>query len=268
MTDQDRGSFIWYELMTTDAGAARDFYKAVIGWDIAAEPTGDSDMDYRMIQRSDGGMAGGVLVLTEAMCAGGAKPGWLGYIHTPDVDGTLDTIKKAGGDVQMPPADMPGVGRIAMVADPQGAHFYLMTPVPPAYYPDAKSDVFDVVKPQHCRWNQLQTTGPMAAVMLYRDLFGWQQEGSMPMGNMGDYLFIQNDGVGIGAIMPLMPDVPDPVWSYFFGVDDIDRATAEVVAGGGRLDGDVQQIPGGEFSVHCFDPQGAGFGLVGPRKGN
>lgn len=268
MANSDSGTFIWYELMTSDADAAKAFYDPVIGWNIGSRPTGDSDMDYRMIERTDGGMAGGVLNLSQSMIAGGAKPGWLGYIHSPDVDRTVGRIVDAGGSVHMGPNEMPGVGRMAMVADPQGATFYVMTPAPPDGDPDATSDVFDVVKPQHCRWNQLQTRDPAAAVALYKDLFGWQQEGSMPMGGMGDYMFIQNDGVGIGAIMPLMDDVEQPVWSFFFGVDDIDRATAAVPAGGGRLDGEVQQIPGGEYSVHCFDPQGAGFGLVGPRREN
>ena len=66
--------FIWYELMTNDPLAARAFYGAVVGWDIEEQPAGD--MDYRMIGRSDGGNAGGVLRLTDAMCDQGARPGW------------------------------------------------------------------------------------------------------------------------------------------------------------------------------------------------
>ncbi|MXP27248.1 VOC family protein [Porphyrobacter algicida] len=264
--NDDRGAFIWYELMTTDADGASAFYKSVVGWDIAAQPSGDSDMDYRMITRSDGGFAGGVLNLTREMCDNGARAGWLGYIHVPDVDAAIATLGKAGGSVQMPPVDMEGVGRMAMVADPQGAVFYLMAPSPPPDDPDAKSDVFDYEKAQHFRWNELWTTDQDAAVSLYTGLFGWTQEGAMPMGAMGDYLFIQQNGGGIGAIGKAQPGGEGSRWQYFVGVDDIDRACKAVTDSGGQLLGEPQQIPGGEYSVYAHDPQGASIGLVGPRK--
>ena len=267
MPDDDRGAFIWYELMTDDVAAARDFYRAVVGWEIEVEgqpvPTGTT---YRMIGRSDGGQAGGVLEITADMRAGGAETVWLGYIHHPDVDAAVEQVRQAGGAVHMPAMDMPGVGRMAMVADAQGAVFYIMRPIPPADDPAAKSDVFDYEKAQHMRWNELQTSDPKAAISLYTDLFGWRQEGAMPMGDLGDYSFVQHGDGMIGAIMPLMPDMDRSSWQFYAGVDDIDRAARAVSDGGGTLDGEIQQIPGGEYSVHCIDPQGAAFGLVGPRK--
>jgi len=115
------------------------------------------------------------------------------------------------------------------------------------------------------RWNELWTPDPEAAIALYTRLFGWTQEGEMDMGPMGKYRFIQHDGAGIGAVGMAQPDGPGPRWTCFFGVDDIDRAVAAVRAAGGTLDGDPQEIPGGEYTVYCKDPQGAAFGLVGPR---
>ena len=274
---EDRGAFIWYELMTPDPAGANAFYGKVVGWTIdeAGEslPNGD---EYRMIRRSDGKEQGGVFTLSGDMA--GNPAGWLGYIHTPDVDAAVARIERAGGTVHIPAMDMAGVGRMAMVGDPQGALFYLMTPTPPPGDPDAKSDVFDYGNPQHCRWNELQTTDPAAAVALYGELFGWEQKEKMPMpvqsdaaggvegGEMGDYLFIHRDDGMIGAIMPKMPDVPQSAWTYYFGADDIDRAASAVSNGGGLLLGEIMQIPGGEFAVHCADPAGAQFGLVGPRK--
>ena len=83
-----KGSFIWYELMTGDPDGAARFYGAVVGWTIAgaADPAAPGGVDYRMIGRSDGGNAGGMLALNADMLAGGARPGWLGYLYTPDVD--------------------------------------------------------------------------------------------------------------------------------------------------------------------------------------
>ena len=87
----------------------------------------------------------------------------------------------------MPPWDHPGVGRIAMVTDPQGAPFYVMNPLPPEGKPDAVSDVFSVDQPQHVRWNELTTSDPDARDRLLQAPFRLDQEGDMRMGEMGEY---------------------------------------------------------------------------------
>lgn len=267
MSDK-RGAFIWYELTTTNPDGAKSFYDSVIGWDI--EPCSsaiEGGLDYRMIRRSDGGFAGGMLALSVEMVECGAKPGWFGYIHTPDVDATAAALVASGGKICDSVRTAEGVGRFAMVADPWGATFYLMDPTPPADDPDAESDAFSVDLSQHVRWNELQSADSVSAATLYGDLFGWVQEGEMEMGPLGTYRFIANDGIGIGAICNTMPgDTGEPRWTYYIGVDDIDRAVAAVVAGGGEVIDGPQEIPGGEFSVDIRDPQGGTVGLVGPRK--
>jgi len=263
---EGQGSFVWYELLTDDVAAAKRFYDAVTGWDIEAQ-SGVPGMDYRMIRRSDGGNAGGVMAIDEAMRNHGARPTWLGYIAVDDVDAQVAAVQADGGTVMMPAWDIPGIGRIAMVTDPQGAPFYLMRPTPPADQPDATSDVFSVDQAQHVRWNELSSSDADAATDFYTRHFGWTQQGEMPMGELGSYRFIQHGGIGIGAIMPRMPHAPVGGWTYYIGVDDIDRATAAVTAGGGQILHGPQQIPGGEYSLSGVDPQGAAFGLVGPRKG-
>ena len=88
----------------------------------------------------------------------------------------------------------------------------------------------------------------------------------MDMGEFGQYRFVQKDGIGIGAIMPRMPEMPVSIWTYYIGVDDIDRAVAAINDNGGKVLNGPMEIPGGEFAVFGMDPQGASFGLVGPRK--
>ena len=101
-----------------------------------------------MIGRSDGGFAGGVLALTDEMQQHGARPIWLGYIDVDDVDADgRARSRPQGGKALMPAFDIPNVGRIAMVADPQGAPFYVMKPIPPAGEPNAQSDVFSLDRP-------------------------------------------------------------------------------------------------------------------------
>lgn len=258
------GQFIWYELLTNDATASKAFYDAVVGWDIQTESQFPND--YRMIGRSDGGFAGGVLPLTDEMRAQGARPVWLGYVHVDDVDAAVAAMTADGAGTVMPPFDIPNVGRVAMITDPSGAPLYIMKPTPPEGSPDAQSDVFSVDQAQRVRWNELSTTDQDRAVAFYSKHFGWSQEGAMPMGDMGDYKFIQADGVGIGAIMVKPPQRPVSSWLYYIGVDDIDRAVKAVSDGGGQILFGPNEIPGGEFSLVGIDPQGAAFGLVGPRK--
>jgi uncharacterized protein len=259
-----QGEFIWYELMSPDPAGSKAFYDAVVGWNVEAQSSFPNG--YRMIGRSDGKSAGGILPLTEEMQQHGARPAWLGYIHVTDVDASVAAIQKAGGHVLMPAFDIPGVGRVAMVADPQGAPFYIMKPTPPAGQPDAKSDVFSVDEAQHVRWNELSSSDQDGAIDFYTRHFGWTQEGGMPMGEMGDYKFINQGGVMIGAIMPKPPQMPVTAWTYYIGVDDIDRAAKAVTGGGGQIFHGPMEIPGGEYSLNGMDPQGASFGLVGPRK--
>jgi predicted enzyme related to lactoylglutathione lyase len=260
-----QGSFIWYELMTTDAAAAKRFYDPVVGWSVETEQVAP-DVNYRMINRSDGGMAGGLLELTQEMQDGGARPMWLGYLHATDVDAKVDEIKADGGQVVMAPWDQPGVGRLAMVTGPEGAPFYLMDPIPPEGKPDAVSDAFSVDQPQHVRWNELWSSDPARSVDFYASRFGWVQNGDMDMGEMGKYQFFELNGTMIGAVMPRMPDVPASMWNFYIGVDDIDRAAEAVKAAGGQVFQEPIQIPGGEYALNGTDPQGALFGLVGPRK--
>jgi predicted enzyme related to lactoylglutathione lyase len=262
----DHGGFIWYELAVPDPALVRDFYLQVAGWAIDPDGEAQGSTEYRMIRREDGGLAGGVLTMTGQMADAGMRPMWTGYIHHPDVDTAAKAIVDAGGRTFMGPLDMAGAGRMAMLADPQGAAIYLLAPTPPADDPDAKSDVFGYMVPGRITWNELMTTDPAAAIRLYGEVFGWTQEGSMSMGELGEYQFIQHGDTPIGAVMPLMPQLERSCWNFYIAVDDIDRATEAAVAQGGSLLGEIQQIPGGSYAANAVDPAGAPIGLVGPRK--
>ncbi len=256
-----RGSFIWYELMTTDADAAGRFYSAVVpGWKFAERMPGD--VDYGAIERSDGGNAGGVLQLDDSMRSHGARPAWLGYLYVQDVDATVAAIGEAGGKALMPAFDVPNVGRIAMVADPQGAAFYVMTPIPPGGDADATSDVFSPTAPERVGWNELNTSDPDGARRFYREQFGWSSDEFMPMGEMGEYRFLDHHGVRIGALCGLMGQ-PQPKWRFYFRVASIAAAKATIESSGGAIVNGPHQVPGGDWIVIGIDPQGAEFALVG-----
>ena len=268
------GDFIWYELLTSEPQAAADFYGTVVGW--TANKSDMPGMDYRLLHIGDHDV-GGLMAITPDMAAGGAMPGWLGYVGVDDVDKMAASIADGGGTILMEPQNIPDVGRFAMVADPQGAPFYIMKPTPPADQPDAESHAFSYDHPRigHCAWNELATSDVEGAKHFYGQRFGWVKDGEMDMGPMGAYEFLRHTGRSdgsvmgqgmLGAVMPKMPGMPVSAWTYYFRVPDIDVGVAHIEAGGGQIVQPSVEIPGGDYSLVASDPQGAHFGLVGARN--
>ena len=252
------GTPIWYELITPDPDAAKAFYDDVAGWTIEPRPSGE--IDYRMIATGDG-LVGGVMRLNDDMASGGAKPGWLFYIGVDDVDATADTITAAGGAVLMPPWNMPGVGRMAFVADPQGAPFYIMRGAG-----DADSTVFAPGKLGHGGWHELQTSDATAAVAFYRQVFGWENRETMEMGPMGGYHFLDLGDLRLGALMRAQAEGVAPRWHFYFNVPDADAAVGRIERGGGAVTQGPHEVPGGSRIVVGTDPQGATFALVAQAR--
>jgi uncharacterized protein len=232
----------------------------VVGWNIAAKS--DFPHDYRMIGRSDGKFAGGAMQITDEMQQHGARPTWLGYILVPDVDQSVAAIQREGGQVHMPAFDIPGVGRVAMVTDPQGAPFYVMKPLPPEGDPNAKSDVFSPDGEQRVGWNELSTSDPAAARRFYGEQFGWTSDEFMPMGEQGEYRFFKQNGVTIGAVAGTR-EGQQPHWRFYFRVPSIAKAKDSAEAKGGKIVMGPMEVPGGDHIVIGIDPQGAEFALVG-----
>jgi uncharacterized protein len=259
------GSFIWYELMTTDPDAAAGFYETVVGWKITGERDPQAGgLDYRHIIRADGGSNGGVLGLTQEMRDGGSRPCWMGYLSVAEVDEAVEAISADGGKLLMPAFDL-DVGRIAMVADPQGVPIYVMAPVPPEGRESEDSDAYARMGVQHVSWNELYTPDIEGAKAFYAKHFHFEFNDKMPMGEMGDYWFIDHGGETIGAMMQKPPHVPAPGWNYYIRVAEIGGATEAVRANGGQVTNGPMEVPGGEWIINGIDPQGAAFSLVGTK---
>ncbi|WP_036302208.1 VOC family protein [Methylobacterium sp. 77] len=256
------GRFIWYELMTTDLAAAREFYSHVTGWSIA--DSGMPGIEYSLAS-SGAAPVGGMMTLPDEVRAMGARPSWMGYIAVADVDAASAQVREGGGTIHRAPDDIPGIGRFCVAADPQGAVFVLFrgdgTP-PPAPTPGT---------PGHFGWHELHARDWEAAFAFYASLFGWVKTDAVDMGPMGTYqLFGVTgpdggcDGVHTGGMMT-NTQVPAPFWLYYVNVGDIDAAGPRVTARGGQIIAGPHQVPGGAWILHALDPQGAMFALVGPR---
>jgi predicted enzyme related to lactoylglutathione lyase len=102
------GTFVWYELMTTDAAAAETFYKSMIGWN--AQDAGYPDFRYTLLSVGDTQVAG-LMTLPKEACDAGAKPGWMGYVAVEDVDDYTARFMKAGGIARRPTSPASGVSQ-------------------------------------------------------------------------------------------------------------------------------------------------------------
>jgi predicted enzyme related to lactoylglutathione lyase len=252
--------FVWYELMTSDAAAAEAFYRSVVGWKTA--DAGMPGMKYTLLSAGEMAVAGLMDLPAEARAAG-ARPGWLGYIAVDDVDARLAQVLQAGGAAHHPAQDIPGVGRFATVADPQGAVFCLFKGSSDQQPPQPATGT-----PGTVGWHELYAGDLGRAWPFYAGLFGWTKDEAIDMCEMGVYqLFAGAAGSpAVGGMMTRPPQVPMPCWLYYVNVEAIDAAAARVTAAGGQVVSGPMEVPGGSWIVQCLDPQGAMFALVAARR--
>lgn len=259
------GNPCWYELGTSDTDRARAFYAGLLGWQV--QDAGMEGFTYLLAQ-SDGDMVAGMMGLDAQ--AGSPPPHWLVYVAVDDCDRTAADIAAAGGRVVRGPEDIPGTGRFAVAADPQGAHFGILQPdtsrmsAADIAKADAGQGAFDQRKAGHGNWHELMSPDPAAGFAFYAALFGWTKGEAMDMGEMGTYQLFRHKGADIGGMMGLGAS-PVPHWLPYFGVNGIDDAVRRVTDTGGAIQYGPMEVPGGAFVIGATDPQGAWFALVGPR---
>jgi predicted enzyme related to lactoylglutathione lyase len=255
------GTFVWYELMTSDAAAATSFYCALLGW-TAREAGVQPDQSYTVLNAGATGV-GGLMTLPEEARVKGARPGWIGYLAVDDVDAYVARVTQAGGMLHRAPDDIPGVGRFAVVADPQGAAFVLFKGM--GEHPGFAAPG----TPGHIGWRELHAANGPSAFDFYAALFGWTKDQAVDMGPMGVYqLFATGGGTAagdtaVGGMMTKADAIPRPFWLYYFNVADIEVAAESVKSAGGQVLNGPHEVPGGSWIVQCSDPQGAMFALLG-----
>ncbi len=258
-----KGKHVWFELTTSDLKAAEAFYAGVIGW--VPRDAGMPGMQYTMAGPPDHAVAG-MMALTDEMTAGGARPAWTGYVAVDDVDAAAAQTRRMGGQVVVPPQDIPGVGRFSIVSDPQGAVLALFKGTPPEGIEPPPPPAPGT--PGHFGWHELHTTDIERALSFYGELFGWRKGETMDMGPNGVYQLFATGAQGDdadGGMVLKQPDAPQPCWLYYVNVASVDAATARIAAGGGKVLMGPHQVPGGSWIVQGVDPQGAAFAVVGPR---
>ncbi len=250
MTDTSLlGRILWYELLTTDMKAAETFYTAVAGWTIT--PFAGSPQAYDMWTRGDNVPVGGVMPIPQGM---NFPPHWGMYVGVPKLEDGVTHVQRLGGTTLSELIEVPSVGRMRTMKDPQGSAFSIYEPASPPH-PEHEPQIGDV------SWHELMTTDAEAALKFYTELFGWRTTDTMDMGQMGKY-YMFGRTFPLGGMMNKPSSMPAPPhWGFYFRVSDVHEGANRVKANGGQVLNGPMEVPGGDWIVNCMDPQGAAFSL-------
>lgn len=254
-TVQRMGTIDWVDLNTKDVEASRAFYATVLGW---TYETSETPMGAYHVAFAEGHQAAGMMQAESE-----ASPSmWTVFVRVASVDETISVVTNAGGLVLSPPIEIPGGARVAVVSDPAGAVFALISGGPepgPDEPPLRRTDAGAVA------WCELMSRDPHAAIGFYDAVFGWEAALDASSG----YTMLRLHGADIGGLLPMPADMDPEVsssWTVYFGVADVSAAVAAVIAASGSVLKDRTEAGDITFAV-LADPTGAAFGVLTKADG-
>jgi predicted enzyme related to lactoylglutathione lyase len=250
-----RGRFLWHELLARDVAAAAAFYPPVTGWTVQEMSFPGAKEPYTIFAQGAAGRAG-AMAYPAAQVAAGAKAMWLPYLGTDSVDATAREAVALGATQLMPPTDIPTVGRMAVLMDPQGAQFALFTPFPEST-PEVEPQVGEFA------WHEMMADDPDAAFDFYSRLFGWTKTHAMDMGADGVYQMYGRGAFTYGGFGRRPEGSPPTLWNSYIRVADLDASCEALKRNGGSILMGPHEVPNDDRIVVAVDNQGAMISLVG-----
>lgn len=243
------GTFVWYDLMTDNSEASREFYKGMFGWKF--EQVTRMSQPYYLIKTSDGNYIGGVASIQKRGDQRGSQ--WLSYLSVASVERAVASTTGVGGRLFGGPVDLP-VGTVAVLADPQGAlvgvaHLKLELPAKAA------------ARPGHFFWTEYLAADDKKALGFYRDLVGFEAEVTETAGGLS-YHVLKTGGPRAGLVrIPEQAQQVRPNWLPYVMVED----PAMMANRAQHLGGSVLLAPGpqarkGTVTI-VADPTGAALAL-------
>jgi uncharacterized protein len=246
------GKVIFAELVTPDLAAAKQFYGGLFGWTFRDIQSGKAEYAAASL---DGHPVAG-LIHKEFSTAERGQPAWLSFIAVRDVDATKNMAVQHGARVLLAPHTLPGRGRQAVLADPQGAVFAVLA--------SSSGDPPDVLaEPGEWIWSSLITRDPDAGAAFYQTLFDYEVF-ALPADEGAQHLLFATDNYARASANSWPANKPNihPHWLNYVRVKDADKTAAKAVALGGRILVEPRlDRHGGKVAV-IADPTGAAFGLL------
>jgi len=246
------GKIIWHDLITDTPAASEAFYTELFGWEFESVGLGfgaSASANYKLI-RHDGRLIGGMIDQTRLSVEEDISQ-WIVLVSTDDIERSVQVVVDDGGTVFTPPTALADRGRIAVVADPQGALFALLETKDgdPLDHQPGLNDFL---------WNELWTNDTAAAVGFYQHLAGYDLEEKVVTADES-YQYLSKDGVPRAGILANPIEDLAPLWSTYIRVEDPAAITARVEALGGRVLLPVHERQLGVQVALIAGPSGAGI---------
>jgi predicted enzyme related to lactoylglutathione lyase len=245
------GKFVWFEHVSRDAKKAQAFYGEVLRW--SAQPFPMGAFTYEMIHAGDTMIGGYATPKTDRQ-----PSHWIAYVSVEDVDAAAKATTANGGKVVEAPHEIPGVGRTARIADPQGAEI--------SVFRNASGDPPDTgsTPPGQFIWNELHTTDVTKALLFYEKVVGFSHR-AMDMGPGGVYHVLSTGGVERGGVTHWLAPGAPPHWLPYVHVDDVDATLGRATRHGGTVLFGPEEIPGVGRLGGFTDPTGAALAMIKPK---
>ena len=236
---------VHFEIIGTAPAALRMYYADLFGWRPQTDPSAEMG-GYTIAHLGDAPVAAFVPLGEEKQ-----PVAWYVTFAVADVDATLTKVRAAGGSVAMEPGDVPGMGRFASAADPDGAAFQL-------WRDQGFAGAGLLNAPGTLGWVELATRDTERAQAFYTEVFGWSVT-STPQ-----YTHFGVEGAEFGGMLAMNdmfpPEVP-PHWLPYFVVEDVDASADAAAGAGGAIVMGPKSIPNGPRIAVLRDPGGAVLGI-------
>lgn len=260
----------WVDSSQPDPEAAAAFYSGLFGWEIENAMPPGSPGKY-LIGRIRGRDVAAVTSPPDE-CPTAAM--WNTYISVDSAGDAAAKARSAGGEVLVEPFDVMEAGRMAVLADPEGAIFSVW---------EARRHKGSGIVNEHgsVNFNGLHVRDLEAARRFYRAVFAWETltlDNGAEMWTLpgyGDHLERDRPGLReqavawgapaefidvVASLMPMPADREDarPYWDVTFAVDHADAIAERATALGGTVVVAPLDVPWARMTV-IADPQGATF---------
>ena len=251
----DAGRVVWHDLLTTTPAESRRFYAELFGWTFEKPglDLGFGSGESYMLIRHNGKLIGGMFDATSLETEQNVSQ-WVTVLSTANVDSAVASARSAGAEIVTPPTDLATRGRLAVLRDPEGALFALLTAKggDPAIDPPTLDGFL---------WSEVWTSDVGRATSFYESVLGYERDKRELPDTDKSYMVLASKGEPRAGVLQ-NPFVGErPVWVNYLRVADPAAVTARVEALGGRIILDAQARDIGGTVAFIAGPSGAGIAL-------